>query len=96
LFRDGVVDLVYEIALKDGFELTLKMEKAKNFDKNVIYRVTDSNREAFICVDDSLENVTIKQLESHKDKRFICLHTSVNTTKKWELQNILGSNLWLV
>ena len=96
LFKDGVVDLVYEIALKDGFELTLKMEKVKDFDKNTVYRVTDSHREAFICVDDSLEDATIKQLEDHKDQRFICLHTSVNTTKKWNLQNVLGSNLWLV
>lgn len=96
LFKDGVVDLVYEIALKDGFELTLNMDKVKGFDKNVVYRVSDSHREAFICVDDSLEDATIKQLEGHKDQRFICLHTSVNTTKKWNLQNILGSNLWLV
>lgn len=96
LFRDGVVDLVYEIALKDGFELTLKMDKVRGFDKNTVYKVYDSHREAFICVDDSLEDATIKQLEDHKDQRFICLHTSVNTTKKWNLQNILGSNLWLV
>lgn len=96
LFRDGVIDLVYEIALKDGFELTLTMDKVKGFDKNTVYRVSDSGRVAFICVDDSLEDATIKQLESHKDQRFICLHTSVNTTKKWNLQNVLGSNLWLV
>lgn len=96
LFKDGVVDLVYEIALKDGFELTLEMNKAKKFDKNVVYKVTDSHKEALICVDDILEDETIKQLEDHKNLRFICLHTSVNTTKKWNLQNILGSNLWLV
>ncbi len=96
LFKDGVVDLVYEIALKDGFELTLKMDKVKDFDKNTVYKVYDSHKEAFICVDDSLEDATIKQLEDHKNERFICLHTSVNTTKKWNLQNILGSNLWLV
>jgi len=96
LFKDGVVDLIYEIALKDGFELTLKMYKVKEFDENVVYKVTDSHKEAFICVDDSLEDATIKQLEDHKDQRFICLHTSLNTTKKWNLQNILGSNLWLV
>lgn len=96
LFKDGVVDLVYEIALKDGFELTLKMDKVKDFDKNTVYKVSDSLKEAFICVDDSLEDATIKQLENYKDQRFICLHTSVNTTKKWNLQNVLGSNLWLV
>lgn len=96
LFKDGVVDLVYEIALKDGFELTLKMEKVKDFDKNTVYKVSDSLKEAFICVDDSFEDATIKQLENYKDQRFICLHTSVNTTKKWNLQNVLGSNLWLV
>ncbi len=96
LFKDGVVDLIYEIALKDGFELTLKMYKVKEFDENVVYKVTDSHKEALICVDDSLEDATIKQLERHKDQRFICLHTSLNTTKKWNLQNILGSNLWLV
>lgn len=96
LFRDGIIDLVYEIALKDGFELTLKMEKVMDFNKNTVYRVSDSHREAFVCVDDSLEDTTIKQLEGHKDQRFICLHTSLNTTKKWNLQNTLGSNLWLV
>lgn len=96
LFRDGVTDLVYEIALKDGFELTLKMEKVKEFDKNTVYRVTDNHKEALVCVDDSLEDATIRQLEKHKDSRFICLHTSVNTTKKWNAQNLLGSNLWLV
>ena len=96
LFRDGVADLVYEIALKDGFELTLKMDKVKGFDKNTVYRVFDSHKQAFICVDEVLEDSTIKQLEDHEDQRFICLHNSVNTTKKWNLQNILGSNLWLV
>lgn len=96
LFKDGVIDLVYEIALKDGFELTLEIEKVKDFDKNTVYKVSDSQKQALICVDDSLENKTIEQLEKHKDTRFICLHTSVNTTKKWNLQNILGSNLWLV
>lgn len=96
LFKDGVVDLVYEIALKDGFELTLKMDKVKGFDKNTVYKVSDNHKEALICVDDNLNQTTIDQLESHKDQRFICLHTSVNTTKKWNLQNILGSNLWLV
>jgi adenine-specific DNA-methyltransferase len=96
LFRDGVMDLVYEIALKDGFELTLTMEEAKEFNKNTIYKVADSYKEAFICVDDSLEDTTIRQLDQHKGSRFICLHTSVNTTKKWNLQNVLGSNLWLI
>jgi adenine-specific DNA-methyltransferase len=96
LFKDGVKDLVYEIALKDGFELTLTMDKVKDFDKNTVYKVSDNHKEALICVDDNLNQTTIDQLESHKDQRFICLHTSVNTTKKWNLQNILGSNLWLV
>ncbi len=96
LFRDGVVDLVYEIALKDGFELTLKIEPVKEFDKNTIYKISDSHKETFVCVDDNLDDATIKQLEDHKDQRFICLHASLNTTKKWNLQNLLGSNLWLV
>lgn len=93
LFKDGVVDLIYEIALKDGFALTLKMEKVKEFNKNIVYKIFDNQKEAFICVDDSLEDTTIQQLEKYKDQRFICLHASLNTTKKWNLQNTLGSNL---
>ena len=89
-------ELLYEAMIKDGFDLNFKAEKLPDFTKNQVLKVTDGHKEALVCFDQALKDETIKALEVHKDKRFICLHRAVDTTKKWGLDKIFGDSLSLI
>jgi len=89
-------DLLYEVMLKDGFDLNFKAERLPDFAKNQVLKVTDASRSALVCLDPALKDETVKALEAHKDSRFICLHRAVDTTKKWGLDKIFGDSLSLI
>jgi adenine-specific DNA-methyltransferase len=88
-------ELLFEILLKDGFKLNYTKKLIGEINKNKVYKVMDGEKEALICLDDSIENSTLKILEGMKDMRFICLERAVDTTKKWNLKSIFGQNLWV-
>lgn len=88
-------ELMFEILLKDGFKLNFSKEPIKEIGKNKVYKITDGEKEALICLDDSIDDSTLKILEEMKDMRFICLERAVDTTKKWNLKSIFGQNLWV-
>jgi len=87
--------LLYEILLKDGFELNFNVEILKEFKKNKVMKVSDGLKEALVCMDISLDDKTLEMLDGFKDSRFICLERAVDTTKKWNLKNMFGRNLWV-
>jgi len=89
-------ELFYEVLLKDGFELSFTREKLTKFTGNNIYRVSDSEKEAILCLDSEIKDASLKLLEEYKDSRFICLERAVDTTKKWNLKTVFGQNLWVV
>jgi adenine-specific DNA-methyltransferase len=68
--------VVYEIAAKEGYVLTSKVEKldGKALKDNTIYSVTDADRkQSFrICLDDKLDARVVKALNLSKDDLFIC------------------------
>ncbi|MBN1331359.1 site-specific DNA-methyltransferase [Candidatus Dojkabacteria bacterium] len=88
-------ELLYEIALKDGFKLTFNKELIEEIKENKIWKISDGEKEALVCLDDTISNSTLKILEGMKDMRFICLERAVDTTKKWNLKSIFGQNLWV-
>ena len=51
------------------------------------------SKECLICMDMSIANETLKELEQYKDKIFICLERALNTTMKWNLKHLLGEKL---
>lgn len=89
-------DLMYEILVKKGFMVTMKKEKLEKFTENVVWKVTDGNREALVCLDGDLKEGTIDLLEGTKDIQFVGLHRAVDTTKKWKMTVIFGESLVLV
>lgn len=95
-FKFDEFDLMYEVLLKDGFTLNFKAEKLSDFTKNNIYKVTDGEKHAYVTLDGDLKDDTLQKLLSYTEERFICLERAVDTTKKWNLQNMFGSNLWVI
>ncbi|NLX12903.1 MAG: site-specific DNA-methyltransferase [Phycisphaerales bacterium] len=67
-------DVIYEVALREGYSLTSAIEELKDIADNRVYRVTDPDREQTfrICLDDTLKDKTIKALNLTRDDLFIC------------------------
>ena len=95
-FKFDEFDLMYEVLLKDGFTLNFKAEKLTEFTKNNIYKVTDGEKHAYVTLDGDLKDETLQKLQDYKGERFLCLERAIDTTKKWNLQNMFGSNLWVI
>lgn len=93
--KNKETDLQYEMLIKQGFTLTMSKEKLDKFSDNNVWKVTDGDRSALVCLDADLKGSTIKALEGQKDIRFIGLHRAVDTTRKWELTQIFGESLVL-
>lgn len=89
-------DLMYETLIKQGFMLTMTKERLEEFKENAVWKVTDGDRSAIVCLDAELKDTTVKALVRYKDSRFIGLHRAVDTTKKWELTQTFGEALVLI
>jgi len=82
-----------EVLLKNGFMLNYSKERSDGFSKNKVFQIKDDFKECLICMDMSIKNETLKELEQYKDKIFICLERALNTTMKWNLKHLLGEKL---
>jgi adenine-specific DNA-methyltransferase len=83
-----------EVLLKNGFTLNYNLKELKKFfSKNKVYLAKDEFKECLICIDTGINNETLKQIEKYKEKIFICLERSLDTTKKWNLKHLLGDKL---
>jgi adenine-specific DNA-methyltransferase len=73
------VDVIHEVALKEGFCLTCRIEQLPGIKTNAVYRVTDDEKgqEFRICLDDKLEPLTAKALELKKEDTFVCRDTAL-------------------
>lgn len=89
--------VLYEILLKQGFELTFELQEANQFTKNKVNIAKDSERQTYICLDKRLEQETVDMLlENHTNDRFICIENALDTTNKWKLSKALGKNLEVI
>jgi adenine-specific DNA-methyltransferase len=66
-------DILYEIILKAGFELSEKIEQIQIGDKTV-YSILDG--QLLICLDKQINKNFIRSLAEKKPKQFICLNSS--------------------
>ena len=86
LFNDPLVDnwrvgdIVYEIAIKEGYSLNCHVEPLQNISTNTVYKVTDFEKgQAFkICLDDTIEPGLSKELNLDIQDLFICRDVSLN------------------
>ena len=67
-------NVICEVAIREGYSLTFKVEKQADIKANEVYRVTDPDKgQTFrICLDGQLKAATVKALNLTKDDRFIC------------------------
>jgi len=80
LYTDPLLDgwkpgnVVYEVALKEGYGLNCTIEKVKDVKHCVVHRVTDPDKEQafYICLDDKIRLKALRPLELKRDDLFIC------------------------
>ncbi|MFN0139346.1 MAG: site-specific DNA-methyltransferase [Pyrinomonadaceae bacterium] len=82
--------LLTEVLIKEGFKLTYKAEKIAEFTENEVLKVTDSEKEAVVCLDETLSDATVEQLRKLIDNKVVVIERALDTTKKWNLHNSLG------
>ena len=79
-------ELITEILITRGFQLTYKLEKQESFTYNTVYLATDGIKAAYICVDSQLHDETVNYFSKHTDTKFICIERALDTTKKFNLK----------
>jgi len=67
-------DVVWEVALKEGYSLPSTVEELKEVKGNRVWRVTDADRgQSFhVCLDDKIKDGTVKALKLRKEDLFVC------------------------
>jgi adenine-specific DNA-methyltransferase len=79
LFTDPLVEgwtvenVLYEVALKEGFGLNCRMERVESIQDHVVYRVTDPDKEQtfLICLDEEIELAALQPLHLAAEDLFI-------------------------
>lgn len=72
-------DVVWEVALSEGFSLTSRAEVVPGVDQNVVFRLTDptTTQSLMICLDDAIDDTTSALLKLSTDDLFICRDSSL-------------------
>ncbi|MBI2882535.1 MAG: site-specific DNA-methyltransferase [Candidatus Methylomirabilis oxyfera] len=67
-------DVVWEVALKEGYGLSSTVEEVKGNKSNRVWRMTDPDHSQsfLICLDDTLKEATVRALKLDKDDLFVC------------------------
>ncbi len=68
------VNVIYEVALKEGYSLNIKIDELKGVQANRVFKVTDPEKgQSFmICLDNEMKQASVKALNLKKDDLFIC------------------------
>ncbi len=80
LFTDPLVpgwmpeDVIWEVAVKEGFGLTSRIEEVKEAKGLDVHRVTDPDKDQsfLICLENKINLSSLKPLDLKKDTLFIC------------------------
>ena len=75
-------DVLYEVALKEGYPLDSTIEQVKNLATNTVFRITAPGgvQACYICLDESLAAADIEHLQLSKDSVFICRDVALDDT----------------
>ena len=82
--------LLIEILLKEGFKLNYTATPNETVTTNNVLHVSDGDKEALICLDDSIAPETVEHFKTRKDLKFICLERALDTHQEVESRNNLG------
>ncbi len=82
--------LLTEVLIKEGFKLTYKTTKHPDFAENEVLNITDGEKTAVVCLDETLTDATVEQLRKLIDSKVVVIERALDTTKKWNLHNSLG------
>lgn len=102
LHNDPLVDgwkvenVIWEVAVKEGFGLGSRVERLTEVKDCTIYRVTDPDRRQsfLICLEDKVELDDLKPLETSSEDLFICRDSAItdeaaaNLALQWRLKTI--------
>lgn len=75
-------NVLYEVAIKEGFGLNIQTEHIENVKGQEVHRVTDPDREQsfFLCLDDKLNIDALAPLKLTQDDLFICRDIALDDT----------------
>ena len=67
-------DVIWEVAVKEGYCLSSRIEEESKANGKMVYRVTDPDKEQSfrICLGDKLTLAMVKKLNLSKDDLFVC------------------------
>ena len=82
--RDGwhAEDVLYEIALKEGYQLDSTIQQVEGLVTNTVFCITAPNKTQLfhVCLDEELAETDIEHLDLSKDFVFICRDVALNDT----------------
>ncbi|MEW5786157.1 MAG: site-specific DNA-methyltransferase [Bacillota bacterium] len=86
IFTDPLVEgwsaenVVYEVAVKEGYGLNLCIERVETIKDLAVYRVNDpdKNQRFFICLDDKIQFEELGKLALTTDELFICRDSAID------------------
>ena len=93
LFGDEKTNLLYEIAIKNGFDLSVNFVRIDAIKDNEVYQVNAGNKEsALICVDeeiklDSINQITQETSKNNRSWHFFCFDNALSITVKTNLKS---------
>ena len=84
LVKDWTLEnVIYEISIKEGYQLNSLIEQVKGIKRNTIFRVTSADQKQvfYICLDEELFQDEIDKLGLTSDDLFICFDQALDDTK---------------
>ena len=84
LIKDWIPEnVIYEIALKEGYQLNCLIEQIKDIQRNTIFRVFSADQEQafYICLDEELCQDDIDKLGLTTDDLFVCFDHALDDTQ---------------
>lgn len=78
-----VEDVIYEVAVKEGYALDSKIEQVKSVGRNTVFKVvsTDETQVFFISLDDELSQEDLNELKLTENDLFVCRDRALDDTK---------------
>lgn len=77
-------DVIYECIIKEGFDLNSKIEQL-DIKTNKVHKISDNDVFFYLCIDKSIKDDTVNQLNLTKEDTFICIDDALNDSKKTNL-----------
>ena len=76
-------NVIYEIALKEGYRLNCLIEQVRGVDQNTIFRITSADQKQmfYICLDEELFQNEIDKLGLTTNNLFVCFDHALDDTK---------------